>query len=150
MALLVYTILRSASSTAGHIRACSAVRFNRRFMLAICASLRTLLERAFARRGAAFAACAFGGSGFTVSTGCSELGGLVVSTAVGHAGSAVTVEENAPWLNVSQIGITLAVENVAGWTGTSSSDGNRHTTISTGDGVEDCADPASKLISRLG
>src|SRR5215510_232170 len=102
MALLVYTILRSASSTAGHIRACSAVRFNRRLMLAICASLRTLLERAFGRRGAAFAACTFGGSGFTVSTGCcagSELDGSVVSTAVGHAGSAVTVEESAPWLN---------------------------------------------------
>jgi len=57
-----------------------------------------------------------------------------------------------PWLNVSHcsVGITLAVENVAGTTGRVSSDGNRDATISAGDGVEDCADPALKLISRLG
>ena len=58
-----------------------------------------------------------------------------------------------PWLNVSHcsVGITLAVENVAGMTDkVASDDGNRDATISAGDGVEDRADPALKLISRLG
>src|ERR1700730_5392485 len=127
MAFLVYTILRNATSTAGHIFSCSAVRFNRFLMLAICASLRTLLERPLTWRGAAFAVCAFGGPGLTVSmmeVGCcvgsescagSEIDGSVVSTAVGHAGSAAIAGER-PWLDVSHClaGMTLAVENVAG------------------------------------
>src|ERR1700730_5964111 len=126
MAFLVYTILRSAASTAGHIFSCSAVRFNRLLMLAICASLRTLLERPLTWRGAAFVVCTFGGSGLTVmmAVGCcagsescagSEIDGAVVSTAVGHAGSAAIAGER-PWLNVSHClaGMTLAVENVAG------------------------------------
>ena len=41
MAFLVYTILRSAASTAGHSFSCSGVRLRRCFMLAICASLNT-------------------------------------------------------------------------------------------------------------
>src|ERR1700720_440200 len=115
MAFLVYTILRSAASTAGHIFSCSAVRFNRFLMLAICASLRTLLERPLTWRGAAFVVCTFGGSGLMA------------------------------WLNVSHcsVGITLAVENVAGTTGkVASEDGNRDATISAGEGVADRNDPA--------
>src|SRR5216684_5351831 len=127
MAFLVYTILRSAASTAGHIRSCSAVRFNRRLMLAICASLRTLPERFVTRRGGALAACAFGGSGFTVSAIAAaspvgaEIGGSVVSIAVGvvsaaagQSGSAVAMPDKASRSNLSQCstGITLAVENV--------------------------------------
>src|ERR1700730_4446335 len=163
MPFLVYTILRSAASTAGHIFSCSAVRFNRFLMLGICASLRTLLERPLTWRGAAFVVCTFGGSGLMVSmmaAGCCagsescagfEIGGSVVSTAVGHAGSA-TIAGERPWLNVSHcsVGITLAVENVAGTTGkVASEDGNRDATSSAGEGVADRNDPALKLIPRL-
>src|SRR5258707_7365947 len=94
MAFLVYTILRRAASTAGHIRSCSAVSFNRCLMLAICASLSTLLERLVTRRAGAGVACAFGGSGFAVSVLAaaspvrSDIGGAVVSIAARIAAAA--------------------------------------------------------------
>src|SRR5215468_6269573 len=93
MAFLVYTILRSAASTAGHIRSCSTVSFNRCLMLAICASLSTLLDRIVTRRAGALAACAFGGSGFAVSARAAdgEISGSVISLTVGVVSAAVGV-----------------------------------------------------------
>src|SRR5260370_23017218 len=89
MAFLVYTILRRAASTAGHIRSCSAVSFNRCLMLAICASLTTLLERLVTRRAGAGVACAFGGSGFAVSVlaAASPLGSRILGPALSLAPS---------------------------------------------------------------
>src|SRR5260370_42350550 len=108
MAFLVYTILRSAGLTGGHIRSCAAVSFNRCLMLAICASLSTLLEWLVTRRAGALAACGFGGSGFTVSEIAAdspvgpEIGGSVVSiafgvvSAVGQGGSVAAMPDKAP------------------------------------------------------
>src|SRR5215831_12251037 len=149
MAFLVYTILRSAASTAGHICSCSFVSFSRRLMLAICASLSTLLERLVTRRASALGACAFDGSGFAVSPTVaaspvgSEIGASAVSVAAGWAsavagqgGSAVAMPDKASTSSLSQCstGITLAVENVTGLEGeVASADGNRNATISAGE-----------------
>src|SRR5712672_259076 len=111
MASLVYTILRSAASTAGHIRSCSAVSFNRCLRLAICASLSTLLERLVTRRAGVLAACAFGGAVSPVAADSpvdSEIGGAVVtiaaglpSAAIGQGGSAVATPDVATPDNAS-------------------------------------------------
>src|SRR5260370_6310217 len=95
MAFLVYTILRSAASTAGHIRSCSAVSFNRCLMLAICASLSTLLERIATRRPGALAACAFGGAVAADSPDGCEIGGSVVSIAAGAPSAAGSLSGSA-------------------------------------------------------
>src|SRR5579883_2073102 len=165
MALLVYTILRNAASTGGHIRSCSAVRFSRRLMLAICASVRTLFERLVTRCAGAFVSCIFGGGGFTASTAAaassfgSETGGgsavsiaVGVSAAVSPGGSTVTMPDKAPWSNVSQCstGITLAVVNVVTcWMGNAlSGGGKRDATISAGEGPARCSDTALKLTPK--
>src|SRR5262249_23143907 len=143
---------------------CSAVRFNRRLMLAICASLSTLFDRLVTRRGGGPAAGTFAGSvfagsvfagsvcsvfaGSATATDCpagSEPGHSTVSVAVGvvsaaggQSGTAEAMADKAPGSNASQCstGITLAVENVAGWLGgVASADGNRDATVSAGEGA---------------